>query len=215
MKTYFLILTTLLISVITAAQKNPENISLIPLPVSLQATGGFFTLPVNIRVSSNNQSPEVQQVIKQFSEKISKATGYNIQAGSNQPAISFNILTIQDSVIGNEGYLLTVTEKDISINANQPSGLFYGMQTLLQLFPPQILSTQKVNDVAWKIPTAKITDYPRFGWRGLMLDVARHFFTVQEVKDFIDQMAAYKYNRLHLHLTEDQGWRLHISSLPE
>lgn len=215
MKIYFLILTTLLVSVISTAQTNPENISLIPLPVSLQATGGSFILPANIVVASNSQSAEVQQVIKLFSDKITKATGYSIKAGNHLPTISFNLNPGADAALGTEGYQLTVTDKDISINANQPAGLYYGMQTLIQLFPPQILSTEKVNDAEWKIPTVKITDYPRFGWRGLLLDVARHFFTVQEVKDFIDQMAAYKYNRLHLHLTDDQGWRLQIKSLPE
>ena len=215
MKTYFLILAMLLVSVMTIAQTNSQKISLIPLPVSLQETGGSFTLPGNIVVASNNQSPEVLQVIKQFSDKISTATGYKVQTGGNLPTISFNIHNKPDTVLGNEGYHLTVTDKDISISANQPAGLYYGMQTLWQLFPPQILSGQKVNDVVWKIPAVKITDYPRFGWRGLLFDVARHFFTVQEVKDFIDQMAAYKYNLLHLHLTDDQGWRLQIKSLPE
>lgn len=215
MKTYFLILATLLVSVTSIAQTNPENISLIPLPVSLQATGDSFILPSNIVIASNSQSPEVQQVIKQFSDRIWTATGYKVQTGGNLPTISFNIHNKPDTILGNEGYHLTVTDKDISISANQPAGLYYGMQTLWQLFPPQILSTQKVNDVVWKIPAVKITDYPRFGWRGLLFDVARHFFTVQEVKDFIDQMAAYKYNLLHLHLTDDQGWRLQIKSLPE
>ena len=141
MKTYFLILSTLLLSVTSVAQSNPQNIALIPLPVSMQATGGSFILPSQIVVGSNNQSPEVQQVIKQFSDKISKSTGYSIQAGSNQPTISFNLNPVADTVLGTEGYHLTVTDKDISINANQPAGLFYGMQTLMQLFPPQILSS--------------------------------------------------------------------------
>ena len=121
MKTYFLILATLLVSVTSIAQTNPENISLIPLPVSLQATGDSFILPSNIVIASNSQSPEVQQVIKQFSDKISTATGYKVQTGGNPPTISFNIHNKPDTVLGNEGYHLTVTDNDISISANQRS----------------------------------------------------------------------------------------------
>ena len=215
MKKYFLILASFLVSFIAIAQTNPENISIIPLPVSLQATGGFYILPANIVIASNNTSPEVQHVIKHFSDRISKATGINIQSKGDSPTISFIISATPDTVLGTEGYHLTVTDNGITLTANQPAGLFYGVQTLWQLFPPEILSSQKVNDIVWKIHAVKITDYPRFGWRGLLFDVARHFFTKEEVKLFIDQMVAYKYNRLHFHLTDDQGWRIQIKSLPE
>jgi hexosaminidase len=119
-----------------------------------------------------------------------------------------------DNQIGNEGYHLSVTPKDITIKANQPAGLFYGVQTLMQLFPKEIEGKELIKDVKWTAPCLEITDYPRFGWRGLMFDVARHFFTKEDVEKYIEQMSRYKFNLLHLHLTDDQGWRIEIKSLP-
>ncbi|MBA2500148.1 MAG: family 20 glycosylhydrolase [Chitinophagaceae bacterium] len=215
MKNILLLITILFFSLIIFAQSNPFKIALIPQPVSIHVTDGSFLLPQNIVIGSDSNEEGVQKVINQFKAIINTSTELNILNTGTTTTVSFNILKIPDETITSEGYKLTVTSSGISIFANQPAGLFYGMQTLLQLFPPEILSKKKVHIVKWEIPLVEITDYPRFGWRGLLLDVARHFFTVQEVKDFIDQMAAYKYNRLHLHLTDDQGWRLQIKSLPE
>ena len=117
-------------------------------------------------------------------------------------------------MIGKEGYHLSVGRKEIVIRANEPAGLFYGVQTLLQIFPKQIDSKTVVTNFKFTAPCAEITDYPRFGWRGLMLDVSRHFFTKDEVKQYIDQMVRFKFNILHMHLTDDEGWRVEIKSLP-
>lgn len=102
----------------------------------------------------------------------------------------------------------------MTLTAGSPAGVFYGLQTLLQLLPPDIESSQPVAR-SWAVPCATITDYPRFGWRGLMLDVSRHFYTKEEVKRYIDEMAKYKYNIFHWHLSDDNGWRIEIKSLPE
>jgi hexosaminidase len=118
------------------------------------------------------------------------------------------------ALIGKEGYTLVSTANGVVITANAPAGLFYGMETLLQLLPKEIESKTAVN-VPWTIPSVKITDYPRFGWRGIMLDVSRNFFTKEEVKQYIDQLARYKFNTLHWHLTDDNGWRIEIKSLPK
>ena len=115
-----------------------------------------------------------------------------------------------DPALGEEGYELAVTEAGIALSAHQPAGLFRGVQTLRQLLPPEPEQNEPVS-----IATGIIRDYPRFGWRGMMLDVARHFFGVEDVKRLIDLMALYKLNRLHLHLTDDQGWRLMIESWPK
>ena len=120
-----------------------------------------------------------------------------------------------DKTLGKEGYTLSVSPKKVLIKANEPAGLFYGVQTLLQLLPPEIESVDAVQNIEWTIPAVEITDYPRVGWRGLMLDVSRHFFTVDEVKQYIDAMVRYKYNMLHWHLTDDEGWRIEIKSLPK
>jgi hexosaminidase len=121
----------------------------------------------------------------------------------------------ENATLGNEGYTLSVTPKNIIIKANKPAGIFYGVQTLMQLLPAEIESNVLVKDIAWKAPCVEITDYPRFGWRGLMLDVSRHFFTKKEVEAYIDQMSKYKFNLFHLSLVNDEGWRIEIKSLPK
>ena len=113
-----------------------------------------------------------------------------------------------------EGYDLTVTADGIRIAAKTPAGVFYGVQTLRQLLPWSI-ELRGVRPFAVSVPATRITDAPRFGWRGAMLDVARHFFSPAEVKRYIDMLALYKINRLHLHLTDDQGWRIAIAKWPK
>ena len=191
-----------------------DNIALIPQPVSLTEAKGSFTLPEKITISTNSDLPEVKNIIAQLSYPLTTATGYPVTTANNSATISLLINKIANSNIGNEGYQLSVTPGRVSITANQPAGLFYGVQTLLQLLPKEI-EGKKIIKQPWKIPAVEITDYPKFGWRGLLFDVVRHYFTKQEVKDFIDHMAAYKFNMLHLHLTDDQGWRLEIKSLPK
>jgi N-acetyl-beta-hexosaminidase len=113
-----------------------------------------------------------------------------------------------------EGYELTVTPRGVRIQSPTPAGLFYGVQTLLQLLPPEIESRTR-RDAAWTVPCVHIVDYPRFAWRGLMLDVSRHFFTKEFVEQYIDRMARYKMNVFHWHLTDDNGWRIEIKGLPQ
>lgn len=120
-----------------------------------------------------------------------------------------------DAELGPEGYRLTAGRDSVRITANAPAGLFHGVQTLRQLLPPQIESHLILSPFAWTIPGVTIMDRPRFAWRGAMLDVARHFFTVKEVKQYADLLALYKMNMLHLHLGDDQGWRLEIKSRPK
>jgi hexosaminidase len=112
-----------------------------------------------------------------------------------------------DTALGEEGYELSIQSDGVQLNANRPAGLFYGVQTLRQLLPARPTSTLS-------LPAVSIRDIPRFAWRGAMLDVARHFFGVDDVKRYIDLLAHYKLNRLHLHLTDDQGWRIEIKSWP-
>jgi hexosaminidase len=129
--------------------------------------------------------------------------------------IHFLLNAVPDTEIGDEGYRLTVNDRQIRLSANKPAGIFYGMQTLLQLCPPEMESDSVRGGMVALVPAVDIMDRPRFGWRGLMLDVARHFFDKEQVKDFIDEMVRYKFNLLHLHLSDDDGWRIEIKSLPE
>jgi hexosaminidase len=136
-----------------------------------------------------------------------------VNEASANAAIQF-ILGEANTQLGKEGYMLEVTEKKIVVRASTTAGLFYGVQTLLQLFPKEIESKTPVQAVEWRVQAVNVVDYPRFAWRGIMLDVSRHFFSKDYVKNYIDQLARYKFNRLHLHLTDDNGWRVEIKSLP-
>ena len=128
-----------------------------------------------------------------------------------------NLLIADEEIkgLGTEGYKLNVTAGRIEIIANKPNGIFYGVQTLLQMLPPVMMNSLKQNNSLCEVRCAEIEDFPRFQWRGLLLDVSRHFFTIDEVKRMIDQMVMYKFNVLQLHLTDDQGWRVEIKGLPE
>ncbi|MEO6452723.1 MAG: beta-N-acetylhexosaminidase, partial [Ginsengibacter sp.] len=193
---------------------------IIPKPVLYEPGIGNFILTNAIQIEIPALKPDIKRVADYLSKKISSATGKNIQVNtvarvSNNTSGIIRLLLIKDSVIGKEGYKLTVTSSLITISANTPAGLFYGVQTLYQLSPKEIEAKAPVSGINWSVPACNIIDYPRFGWRGLMFDVSRHFFTKNEVKQFIDNMVKYKYNLLHLHLTDDEGWRLEIKGLPK
>ena len=192
------------------AQNN--SLTIIPQPVELHAGRGNLTITSSSALRYN--MPEVRSIAERLATKINEATGFNLKAQQGGGGtIQLLLNNVPESEIDAEGYLLEVNPRSAVIRANEPEGLFYGAQTLLQLLPPEIESAT-LQKAAWSIPALKITDYPRFGWRGLMLDVSRHFFTVDEVKAYIDRMAQYKLNTLHLHLTDDNGWRIEIKSLP-
>lgn len=194
------------------------EISLIPQPVSIEKRTGQFQLNASTGIVAENTA-EVQKVIAFFSEGVRKPTGYTltVQASKNNlsSVISFSLNKTRDAVLGKEGYIIEASPDAVSVQANTAAGLFYGAQTLLQLLPKEIESKTVIQNINWTIPAVRITDFPRFGWRGLMFDVSRHFFNKQQVKDFIDEMVKYKLNLLHLHLTDDEGWRIEIKSLPK
>jgi hexosaminidase len=194
-----------------------QTIAIIPEPVLLTQKPGEYSLPQTITIASSSQKA-VNYAVNYLQQKLSKATGYTVTAtGNNSSGGNIQLLlnTSKNAAIGKEGYALSVTPGGVTINANEAAGLFYGVQTFLQLLPKEIESSEVVKDVKWSAPCVEITDYPRFGWRGLMFDVSRHFFTKEEVKQYIDQMARYKFNLFHFHLTDDEGWRIQIKSLPK
>ncbi len=191
-----------------------QKISIIPEPVSVKPSTGTFKLPENITLDAPS-GKEVDQTISFLTDRLTKPTGYKITRNNSNPAIKLALNSSADASLGKEGYKLSVTPSSIVITANQPAGLYYGAQSLVQLFPAEIEGSSKTENINWEAPAVEVTDYPRFGWRGLMFDVSRHFFTKNEVFHFIDDMARYKYNLLHLHLTDDEGWRIEIKSLPK
>ena len=192
---------------------NNEELSVIPQPVKVKLNPDYFTIENSTIVFYNNK--ELLQVAKYMDAKLSGSLGFSMQIkdGSGK-GINLLILDEENENLGSEGYILHVTANNIEIIANKANGIFYGIQTLIQMLPPQIKSSSLQDGVEWKIRCADIEDVPRFSWRGLMLDVSRHFFTKDEVKEYIDQLAEYKMNVFHWHLSDDQGWRIEIKSLP-
>jgi hexosaminidase len=217
MKKLILFKFLLTISVVSIAQNTTNSISIIPQPASVVKGNGNFVIK-NTTAIVASKDPEALRVAKLLSSKLNIATGYPLavkqasQISSLQNSITFSLLS--DTSLGKEGYTLKVLPASVAITASQPAGLFYGMQSLVQLLPKEIEAKQVVKNAAWSVPAVTITDIPRFGWRGLMFDVSRHFFTKEEVKSFIDDMVRYKYNLLHLHLSDDEGWRIEIKGLP-
>ncbi|MCX6302559.1 MAG: beta-N-acetylhexosaminidase, partial [Bacteroidia bacterium] len=207
-----LIALFLLLAVTTAYGQN-NIISLIPQPVELQKSAGVFRISGSSGIVYN--APEVKEIAEMLAQKLNRATGFSIKAWQgNSGTILLSLNKTADPKIGNEGYTLTVSSKNVIISANHPAGLFYGMQTLLQLLPKEIES-KSLAQGNWTIPAVKIIDYPRFAWRGMMLDVSRNFFSKEGVKKYIDEIARFKYNTFHWHLTDDNGWRIEIKSLPK
>ncbi len=195
------------------SQQKEKPISVLPEPVSIARGIGYYSLPAVITVSIPNL-PELKTTKESILGKLS-ATGKKVAlAKSNTASIRFELTKVHDTELKEEGYRLSVKPSGIVITANKPAGLFYGAQTLWQLLPQEIESRTTINGVKWQAPVVEIRDYPRFAWRGLMFDVSRHFFTLKEVEDFIDVMVQYKFNLLHMHLTDDEGWRVEIKGLP-
>lgn len=188
-----------------------QGINIIPTPQSLVQQDGFFRL--NSHTAITAVSPEAKTIAEFFAAKMRTSTGLDIQVAEKG-----NILLSLDSsldVPNDEGYSLEVSKDAVKVVAKTTQGLFYGMQSFLQLLPAEIESPSKVNGIAWQAPAVSIKDAPRFGYRGIMLDPCRHFMPVENVKKYIDVLSLFKINRIHWHLTDDQGWRIEIKKYPK
>jgi hexosaminidase len=188
--------------------------SLVPLPVEMAMGEGTFKLTSKTAVVVDGEAVAKGQYLLDI---LSKATGFHLSLQAKLPNQDFIHLRLEDNLpakLGAEGYALKITPQGVSIAARKTAGLFYGIQTLRQLLPPDIYRTAPVDRVEWKIPCVEITDYPRFAWRGLLIDPARHFIPKADVLRFIDAMALHKFNRLQIHLTDSEGWRLEIKKYP-
>lgn len=188
-----------------------QGINIIPTPQSLVQHDGFFRLGSNTAIAA--ASPEAKTVAEFFAAKMRTATGLNIQV-AKKGNIQLSVDPSLD-VANDEGYTLDVTKDGAVVVAKTAQGLFYGMQSFLQLLPAEIESPSKVNGIAWQAPAVSIKDAPRFGYRGIMLDPCRHFMPVENVKKYLDVLSLFKMNRMHWHLTDDQGWRIEIKKYPK
>jgi hexosaminidase len=195
---------------------------LIPAPASLTARPdeSYELSPdTAISIAGVNAEQDVEQDVEPvavwLADLLRRSTGLPLPIARHSPGDGGGISLALDgpSRLGAEGYLLDVADSGVRLRAHTPTGLFRGVQTLRQLLPPQVEAAE-VQPGPWSIPGVRIDDRPRFGWRGVMLDVARHFFPVETVQRFIDLAAPYKINTLHLHLTDDQGWRIAVDRWP-
>ena len=188
-----------------------QGINVIPAPQSLVQHDGYFKLGNG--TSFGAASPEAKTIAEFFAAKMRTATGYNIQVGE-KGNITLNLDAAAD-VPNEEGYTLEVTNQGATVTAKTAQGLFYGMQTFMQLLPAEIESAQKVSGIAWQAPLVSVKDAPRFGYRGIHIDPCRHFMPIENMKKYIDVLSLFKINRIHWHLTDDQGWRIEIKKYPK
>lgn len=186
--------------------QNHKTPSLIPYPTEIHLNKGYFILSKNTQII--NEDKNLFEHEKVLLKSILESATKDIKLASNQN----NIIRIQYSTLADndEGYTLNILPEEISIGAKTSTGVFYAIQTIRQL----ILLQSQTNDIV-KLPALNIIDKPAFEWRGNMIDVSRHFFSIEYLKKHIDRLAFYKMNKLHLHLTDDQGWRIEIKKYPE
>ncbi len=181
----------------------------IPAPASVDPGGRPYRITEKTRIRVDG-SREARRVGEYLAGVLRPSTGYPLPV-SDRGAGGIR-LRIADGPYGSEGYRLRSGPSGITLTAAKPAGLFHGVQTLRQLLPADV--EQRTRPGPWLVAGGTVTDSPRFGWRGAMLDVSRHFFSVEEVKRYIDRISLYKINKLHLHLSDDQGWRIAIDSWP-
>ena len=210
LRTLLLALACVCVALVQAA----SPLSLIPLPASVQQGSGQFTFPAQVQLCVPSYTGDsVKAVAKRWAGNFTKSTGIKVSVGKKaNAAIQLRL----NSGLAPEAYDLQVTRERIVIEAARPAGFFYALQTLNQLLPSRaVMAGVKATGVqAWTLPVVTIKDHPRFEWRGFMLDEGRHFYGKEEIKKLLDVMAAYKLNRFHWHLTEDQGWRIEIKKYP-
>ncbi|MBX3120201.1 MAG: beta-N-acetylhexosaminidase [Fimbriimonadaceae bacterium] len=205
------ILTTAILA--TAVQTQAMMPNIIPQPSKIELKEGRFLLKSDSMIGSTGDTAVLG---KSLQRDLSAATGYDLGVAPDKGRHSISLaLDKKLSALGDEGYRLSVKKDRVEIRAFKPAGAFYAIQTLRQLFPPEIFRKARVEGVEWSIPCVEIEDQPRFSWRGAHLDVARHFMPKEFIFKFLDLMALHKLNTFHWHLTEDQGWRLEIKRYPK
>jgi len=186
--------------------------AITPLPVQMEVASGAFILKPSTRISYTGGT-EAASVAEQLAGLMRPSTGFALNTSEGNGG-GIRLLIDTSGVWNPEEYRLTVKNRNVTLTAATPDGLFRGVQTIRQLLPPQIESDTVLSEVKWTMPCVSVTDYPRFEWRGMHLDVSRHFFEVEFIKRYIDILALHKLNVFHWHLVDDQGWRIEIKKYP-
>ncbi|MBD1432908.1 family 20 glycosylhydrolase [Sphingobacterium sp. DN00404] len=189
------------------AQESDQQLSLIPQPLQMEQHAGYFKLDRNVTVKADGTDAELDKLADLFLQGVYDRTGLSLKKGKSDEKGKSILFEMVPDTLGNEGYRLSVTDKELVVQAAKANGIFYGIQTIYQLLP-----TDQRKSIL--LPSLSIVDKPRFGWRGLMLDVGRYFYSVEYVKKFIDYLSMHKLNVFHWHLTEDHGWRIAIKKYP-
>ncbi|WP_328910287.1 beta-N-acetylhexosaminidase [Streptomyces sp. NBC_00234] len=198
-----------------AAAEPPRPLGqIVPAPARVKAGGSPYAVTEGTRIRVDEDSGEVRRIGEYLADLLRPSTGYALPVTAQDGSDGIRLrLGSTDPSLGAEGYRLQSSGGSVTITARGPAGLFHGVQTLRQLLPADV-EKDSVQDGPWKVAGGTLTDSPRYAYRSAMLDVSRHFFSVDEVKRYIDQLALYKINTLHLHLSDDQGWRIAIDSWP-
>lgn len=195
---------------------NESLYAIIPAPVSIKEMSGNFAFNKDSKIILSVVNDENKLAADFLASLIKKPTGFVIPVVQGDKTESGSVLMTIDTAVSNpEGYTLKVIRKNIEIKARTAVGLFYAVQTIRQLLPPDVEKDSVGNNIILKVPSCEIADEPRFAYRGMHLDVGRHMFPVEYIKRYIDMIALHKMNTFHWHLTEDQGWRIEIKKYPK
>lgn len=200
--------------ILSGCQKNSKDtITVVPFPNNIEMGYGEFDASGADFYVNSSMDEYTKNAINDFATKLSTVTGVEstVQEGKANKGFIFEV----DTNLAKEAYKLDISKKLVKVSASSLNGFIYAIETLKQMLPVEFFSKEPVDGIKWTIPVAKIDDAPRFGYRGLHLDVSRHFYTVEEVKDYIDIMVFHKMNTFHWHLTDDQGWRVEIKKYPK
>ncbi len=214
MRTARIPLALLLAGAAPLAAQTANDVAIIPRPASVTVGRGTFQLTPRTALWADRED---SAVARRFAQDIAPATGFDLRVRVGAPTSDNRIVFVRaarDTSLGPEGYRLSVTPGVITITSAAPAGAFYATQSLRQLLPSEIFRDAPIAGMKWPIPAVTIVDRPRFAWRGMHLDVTRHFMPKEFVKKYIDLLALHKMNSFHWHLTDDQGWRIEIEKYP-
>ena len=213
---------SMVIVLFSCGEKRQKEISIIPRPAEMEIKSGEFVISPGTKILIEPAGARVRNVADYLVDRLRNAAGFELSVETftddeKAKNSKYILLSLTESLtsLGDEGYSLSANKDRIVVKALKPAGLFYGVQTLFQLLPAEIYGDKLVADANWSVPAVEIKDKPRFKWRGMHLDVARHFFSKQSVKRYIDMLAMHKMNIFHWHLVDDQGWRIEIKKYPK